>query len=754
MTGRRPDTALARWLSPCLVLAALLVGLLAPAHAEAGEYTISTCQANGAFTSSAFEVFATRGMKWRRACNPLGPGLRGLVTANVAREGHVEVGAQSGFVLEAPPETSFAQLRWSGYAHRRDCRFALQLYAVKSDGSTVAIRNVRADHGCPRQAEAQASSWPRPTSYELGGATRIVQRAICIGAPQAQFCSARGQNFLQTFVAEATVSDPTPPAVSLAADGPLPQGAWVRGNQSVGYEASDNTGIREVAAYVGSFRAESASLPCDYSQRVPCPDSSGQIEVETAKLPEGTQQLHLAAQDASGNTGESSPVTVRIDNTAPGAVPVAVEGGEGWRSRDGFDLLWANPPEPDRAPITAATYRLCRVGGSECSTGTVGGEGVSAIENLTVPTPGEWEVRMWRTDAAGNVQPENSSLPVRLRYDPEPPKLGFEGQNASDPTRVSVAVSDPISGVAGGGIELSRAGSGIWQALPTTLEGEGRLVARIEDAALPAGEYELRADASDRAGNLATTAERLDGSPEHLTLPLRATTSLSAGVLEEHKVHKTVRRHGKRHKVTHKVSTLVPTRTVDFGTGIRMEGSLTDGAGGPVAGATVLVYSRPPEEEERQVATLTTGAEGGFAYAEKAKQSSSLRFVYQGTATSLPTEAHAEVLVHGGSTLKVDKAHVLNGQSVIFSGKVEGAPRPAAGKLVELQVLLAEEWSTFETTRTGPDGKWSIRYPFKRSCGKEVFEFRPRLPGEAGWPLLPGTGPRVAVHVRGRPCSG
>ncbi|MBS1861129.1 MAG: carboxypeptidase regulatory-like domain-containing protein [Actinobacteria bacterium] len=754
MTGTRPDIVLARRLVPCLVLAGLLLALLGPARAEAGDYTISTCQASGAFESGAFEVFATRGMKWRRACNPLGPGLRGLVTANVAKGGHVPVGAESGFVLEAPPETTFQSLRWSGYAHRRDCRYALQLYAVKPEGATVAIRNVRADHGCPSNAkEAQASSWPRPSTYELGGATRIVQRVICAGAPQAEFCSGKGQNYLQTFVAEATVSDPTPPSVSMVADGPLARGEWVRGAQSVGYEASDNTGIRDVEAWVGGAEPGNVLETCDYSQRVPCPDPSGQIAIETTKLPEGTQQLHLTAQDASGNSGESSPVTVKIDNTAPAAVPIAVEGGEAWRSRDGFDLVWANPPEPDRAPITTATYRLCRVGGPECSTGTVGGEGVSAIPDLTVPAPGEWEVRMWRTDAAGNVQPENASLPVRLRYDPEPPKLGFEEQNAGDPTRVSVAVSDPVSGVAGGGIELSRAGSGIWQALPTTLEAESHLVARIDDAALPAGEYELRADASDRAGNLATTTERTDGQAERLTLPLRTATSLGVGVLERHEIHKTVRRHGKSRKVTHKVSALVPARTVDFGTGVRIEGSLTDRAGGPVAGATVLVFSQPPEEEETQVASLTTGAEGGFAWTEKAEQSSSLRVVYQGTATSLPTEAHAEVLVHGGSTLKVDKAHVLNGQSVVFSGRVEGRPLPSAGKLVELQVLLAEEWSTFETTRTGPDGRWSIRYPFKRSCGRELFEFRPHVPGEANWPLLSGNGPRVAVHVRGRPCS-
>ena len=173
------------------VLAAALVilGVLAaPRPAAAGEYTIQACQADDAgYVSSAFDDFATRGMKWRRACNPLGPGLRGLVSANVPGTGKVARGAQSGFTLAAPPGTTFSRLRWSGHAQRRDCRYALQLYAERPGASAVSIRNVRANHNCPRPDVAQASSWPRLRSYDLGGATRIVQRVVCVGAPSHDF---------------------------------------------------------------------------------------------------------------------------------------------------------------------------------------------------------------------------------------------------------------------------------------------------------------------------------------------------------------------------------------------------------------------------------------------------------------------------------------------------------------------------------------------------------------------------------------
>ena len=55
----------------------------------------------------------------------------------------------------------------------------------------------------------------------------------------------------------------------------------------------------------------------------------------------------------------------------------------------------------------------------------------------------------------------------RLRFDPEPPALAFENSPSSDPTLISVAVTDKISGLASGEIELSRQGSGTWQALTT-----------------------------------------------------------------------------------------------------------------------------------------------------------------------------------------------------------------------------------------------------------------------------------------------
>jgi hypothetical protein len=742
-----------RWLLVAIAAVLVAAPLASPPRAAAGEFTIDACQADaGNFASTAFENFATRGMRWRRACNPLGPGLRGLVTANVVSTGKVAHGAQSAFVLEAPPGTAFSRLRWSGHAQRRDCRYALQMYAVRPDGSDATIKNVRANRRCPGPGGAQASSWPRPRAFDLGGATKIVQRVVCVGAPSAQFCSGRGLNYMQTFTAEATVVDTSGPSVSVVPDTPLAQGAWVNGTQTIDYEAADNVGVKQVTPYLAGASSGPVSLGCDYSQRIPCPNGRGQIgEVDTQHRPEGTQQLYVTAEDAAGNRTDSAPVTARLDHTPPGTAQVGVEGGETWRNRNDYDLAWQNAPEPDRAPIVAAHYRVCRAGSGECVSDSRSGAAISRIEGVTVPAPGEWEMQLWREDAAGNQQPENASLPVKLRFDPEPPKLGFEAQSAVDPTRVSVQVTDPISGLGGGEVEISQAGSGIWQALSTSQENS-HLVTRIDDATLPPGEYELRATAHDQAGNLASTTQRVDGQPMKVKLPLRVASSVRAGALGQKRVRRTVHHGGKSHKVTRTITVLKPRMEVGFGKHVRLAGVLVDRAGNPISGATVQVYSHISEGEEALVGTLTTGAHGHFAYGVDARASQALRFVFPGSAVRLPAEDKVALLVSAHSTFEVSRSHVLNGQSVLFSGRVQGRPLPARGKLIELQVWLSDEWSTFRTIHSKADGSWRIPYPFHRVCDVQNFKFRARLPAEGSYPLETGLSQVLAIRVKGRPC--
>jgi hypothetical protein len=724
-------------------MAALAVALLGSGPARANEFTINACQADRAeFSTRAFEDFANRGMMWRRACDPEGPGLRGLVTANVVRSGRVVRGSRSYFVLKAPEGTQFARFTWSGQARRHDCRYALQLWAARPDGSSVAIKNVRANRGCPNQGKTQAAGWPYPHTYDIPGATQIVQRVLCVGSSETPYCSARNLNYIRTFKAAATVVDTSPPGVTITQDNAFTRGEWVGGTQEVRYGALDNVGVRLARAVIAVTPSGDAPRPCNYAVRIPCPNGPGSVVVDTAGAAEGSQAMTLQAEDAAANLGVSSPVTVRIDNTAPGAVPVAIEGGDTWHNRNDFDVTWTNPDEGDRAPITASRYRLCLPGRAECSTDRRPGE-VDRLSDLSVQAPGEWQLRVWREDAAGNHEPANASVPVTLRYDPEPPELGFEEPSQSDPTLVSVLVTDKVSGLASGQIELSAAGSGVWTALPTRPEGS-RLLARVDDAALPAGSYLLRATARDRAANQNSTESRLDGRPVTLTLPLRTPTRVHAGVVTDRGDH---RRRGRA-----RATDLKQRARISVGREVRIAGVVKARDGRPLGDAQVHLLSRTATSQERELAVLRTDPQGRFTYLGKATSTAILRVVYQGSGTTLPSQRDVTLLVPGSSTIATHPRRVLNGQAVTFSGRVRSLPVPSGGKLVELQVVLSGRWQTFRTVRTDSSGAWRVRYRFRRSCGQLRYRFRARLPAEAGYPFEPGHTRAVGVLVRGAPC--
>src|SRR3954447_10106409 len=192
------------------VSSALLV-LAAAGAASAGEFTVAACQADRAnYSTTAFNDFATRGMRIRRACNPEGPGMRGLVTGNSTSRETVPRGSVAMVALSAPAGTRFTKFRWAGTARRTDCRYALQIYAEGPDIKPVSIKNVRANQHCPRRTEAQAAGY-RSRTFDVTGATRIVQRVICQGGDGRKSCSARGANYLRTYQAEVGVLDDQPP---------------------------------------------------------------------------------------------------------------------------------------------------------------------------------------------------------------------------------------------------------------------------------------------------------------------------------------------------------------------------------------------------------------------------------------------------------------------------------------------------------------------------------------------------------------
>lgn len=742
-------------MSTAFAAAALSLIALSPSPAVAGEYRVASCQADRMnYSTAAFNDFATRGMTIRRACNPEGEGMRGLVTANATRSGAVPRGAVAMAAISAPEGTRFTTFRWAGSMRRRDCRYSLQLYAEGPGIPPVSLRNVRANRHCPGRARAQAAAY-RSRTFNVAGATRIVQRVICEGGQGRRSCSARAANYVRTYQAEVGIADTLAPSATVLGDTPLGSGAWVSGSQPLNYDAADNVGIRNArvlaAGQAGGFEDRQCSLATPggaFAAGVPCPNGASRMTVDTKRFPEGTHQLVVEAQDTAGNVGTSAPVAARVDNTPPARIDAAVDGGDGWRNRNDFAVTWTNPAEGDRAPIVAAMFKLCGPSGGSCTEGEQAGEGVSRI-SLQAPGPGEWKASVWRRDAAGNADQAQASEPVILRYDPEPPHLAFDAPSASDPTRISVQIGDKVSGIADGAIEISQSGSGTWQTLAAQREGD-RLVARLDDGALPAGTYELRARAQDQARNEASTTQRADGQPMTLTLPLRIVSGLQAGIQTERVVRETVRRNGRRRIVRRRVTELRPSSVVPFGGQTSVTGRLANRDGQGIAGAEIQVFAAPDGGAEQLAGVVHTDAAGNYTYTSAATMSRTLRFAYAGSPLILPASAQVRLDVPAASTLTVSRRRVLNGQSVQFSGTVQSQPIPAGGKLVQLEVQLSRRWQTFRTARTDAAGRWTIPYRFARTRGIQRYRFRVKLPPEAGYPFIAGASRSLTVRVRGQ----
>src|SRR3954468_16177847 len=453
---------------------------------------------------------------------------------------------------------------------------------------------------------------------------------------------------------------------------------------------------------------------------------------QTAGFGDGSHTLTLAATDAGGNPA-SAARTILIDNTAPDAPQnVSVDGSDGWRSNNDFTVRWTAPASGTGAPVVAAEWDICPATGTRCTHGEQSGDKIAKVEHLTVPAPGDYTLKLWLKDQAGNQDPRLAAPVVHLRYDDASPELAFEPADPNDPTLLAVRTSDRGSGVGSGTISMRRAGQANWLALPTTVH-DGRLIAHVDDERLGDGVFELQAQATDLAGNQRTTMQRADGSPASVTLPLRLKIRLRAGV---------VLRRGR-------VTKLARTAYARYGQLIRVRGRLMSPEGNPLQDVDVLAYTqvRDAVTPPRLIATVKTSRTGRFTFLVRKGPSRTIRIRYDGAAQIRSATRMVLLNVRSRTTLRPDRRRLSNGEVVTFRGRIRTGRIPARGKLVELQVWVRGRWRTFATTRAGHRGTWHYDYRFDGTRGRETYRFRAKVPPENGYPFASGRSRVVRVLV-------
>lgn len=703
--------------------------------ADARPYTVVACDSAPLFgySAAAWTAFGNAGSAYA-AC-PTGGGS----TAGISNRliGATYTGfSHSGHVFAAPPGATITHVRWAGRMAREGCQWGTYFRAIPSGAPIVGL-----PHGqhCSSLA-VDNRGWPL-TFPVPEGATRIEQLVFC-GAAQCQPGAT-----LHSHLLELTVDDPVPPSISL--DGPLASGQWVSGRvgqAQVTVVASDNAGIQSIETTVGE-RSETHTYPCNWSQARPCTDHARTAAFPViADLVDGRHALRVSAKDAAGSIATETR-DLYVDNTAPDPVVPRVSGGNVWHRTNGFAVSWTSPPS-SAAPIVRAHWKICTNEGDCLSRGHHDDRDVQQLPILAVPGPGDYRLYVWLEDAAGNQREENAAVSAPLRFDPEPPDLTFEPPDPADPLRVVVTAVDRHSGLARGEIEMRAAGTTTWHGLVTERHGS-TLVAQVDDEQFRNGNYEFRAHAVDEAGNEASTGKRSDGSAAMIRLPARIETRLTVGLPRVVVRRTVVRRHGRREVIRRRVRRLDHHVVAGHGRVLRLRGSVANSDGQPIGQATVEAVERRPDGNVVLVGLATTGADGKFHYVVRATKNRELAFRYGGSRRIASASAALTVSVPAESTIRTDSRRVLNGQQVVFSGRVTTRPLRAEGKLVEMQAHFRGRWRTFSTVRTDADGRWRFPYRFGATVGRVTYQFRAMLPAEGGYPFIGGHSGVVKVIVLG-----
>jgi hypothetical protein len=244
--------------------------------------------------------------------------------------------------------------------------------------------------------------------------------------------------------------------------------------------------------------------------------------------------------------------------------------------------------------------------------------------------------------------------------------------------------------------------------------------------------YVLRAHASDAVGNERTAAARPDGGAVEVRLPVRETTTLTAGAI--------ARRGVNAHPL------------IAYGASVPIHGRVTNAFGHARREVLVQVTERValPDAPWRSIGTVRTDSKGGFRFTAARGPARTLRFEYSGTPTTRVAAAEVALRVRAATTLRPSRRNLRNGETLVFRGRLLGGPVPARGKVITVQAWTRSGWKTFGTSRArARDGRWSYRYTFTGTTSTSRYRFRAVVPLEASYPYVAGASKVASVLVRG-----
>jgi hypothetical protein len=523
----------------CLMAACLAVAVLAAASAHAAEYKMVNCAAiSGAppYTiSSNTGIFTFENDCISQGGDP--PGNASFLRISEHESGgNAAYGAYLSFNFETPSGINFRSA--GGYTREPNAfndgwqaRFGFnymngnpQLQMVQGSGLNGAGQGY---FGTTSTFASHLWPWGYPIDFY-----RWTFQLICA---RTAGCDRANYNAVDLNGIVFTLRDWQDSKVEWTnSNSDLMRGRWVRGPQTVTWQASDQgSGLR-----IDRLRLDGAERysidhqsQCDTSSdqtngtyaRVfqPCPTGGpwGRSYTIDPGISDGTHTVQACAQDfaqwqgLNGTAGESCDQrTIRTDNHAPGKpAALAIRTLNPNRYQDHFGATFSLPPDPG-SPIRKVHYKVLNGAGEAVEPEkTLTGTNPSEVKEIEGPAePGAYRLKLWLEDEVGFT---GQAAEVAIPHDSTPPAAP-QGLRVTGPStaRWSKALDVRWADLADNGSPVNAAhyefvdGAGNRVGDAHTVHGTD--LEALQGIATPAqrGKYDLRVWLSDEEGNVGAAA--------------------------------------------------------------------------------------------------------------------------------------------------------------------------------------------------------------------------------------------------------
>jgi hypothetical protein len=214
---------------------------------------------------------------------------------------------------------------------------------------------------------------------------------------------------------------------------------------------------------------------------------------DTTAVADGNYELRAIAVDAGGNSGTSSVVGTRVDNTSPSGLLTAPGGG----STVGSSAVPLEATGSDGGSgVASVTWQARQSGvGSFGDIASDSGSPYSATWDVTSLPSVPHDLRIAVTDQAGNTF-TSSSITVNVDSTAPTVSLNNPGSPLSGTVALSASTAGDATTVTFG---RSPAGAASWSTIAA--DGSAPYGANFDTTAVPDGLYDLRAVVRDAVGN-------------------------------------------------------------------------------------------------------------------------------------------------------------------------------------------------------------------------------------------------------------